>query len=238
MSTLRRQASPSASYRGGSVGLRIGRVVDQGERRDRDRLADPVGEQRPALEHRLTVEGAGQDAEEGGGDPRLEDNGQVRRAGLAGAEQAGGPQHGVGGRLVERQVVGRPADRVAATGLGVGPLAGDGVGRDVAAGPAGAAEDPGAGGHGRFTRRVAPVRRLDLADARIAGPYQALELEGGVDLRSVGNGASSSRHRSSSAAATPSGTARPRCSSGVPKPALSRASARVSATTSSSSDPA
>ncbi len=56
-------------------------------------------------------------------------------------------------------------------------------------------------------------------------------------LSAVAVAATSSRHRSSSTASTPSGPARPACSSGVEKAALSRASTRVAATREGSSDP-
>jgi hypothetical protein len=57
-------------------------------------------------------------------------------------------------------------------------------------------------------------------------------------LSAVGTSARPAGHRSSSAGATPSGSARPLCSSGSPNTALSRASASASSTTASSSVPA
>ncbi len=92
-----------------------------------------------------------------------------------------------------------------------------------------------------------------IADSPLESPYSAIStprMRGSAaftarsssrassTLRSAGNWARSSRYRSRSTGSTPSGDTRPRNSSTVPKAALSRASARVSATMESSSEAA
>ena len=67
----------------------IGGIVDEREQRRGDRLADPVGERRPALEHRLAVERARHDAQQGGGHARLEHQGD-HAAGRLDRARAGG----------------------------------------------------------------------------------------------------------------------------------------------------
>ena len=162
----------------GPVGQRVGRVVDQGQRRRADLLAQPLGEERPALEHGFTRQGARDDPQQHRRHPRVEHDGEVGRAGLGGAQEPGRPVDGVGGRLLQVELVGLPSDRVPAAGLGVAPLAGDGVGREMAHRPAGGGGDPGGAGDGSLHAGVAVVGRLHLPDTGIPGTDPLLELEG------------------------------------------------------------
>ena len=92
-----------AVVRLGAERARVGGVVDEGEQRRGDHLADAVGERRPALQHRLAVEHAADDPEDRGGHPRLEHERDPLGGGLGRAEQAGGAEDGVVGRLVDRR---------------------------------------------------------------------------------------------------------------------------------------
>ena len=86
---------------------------------DADLLAEAVGEQRAALQHGLAVERVAEDAEELGGDPRVEHHGHPLGAGAARPEQAGGPLGGVGGGTCDVEIGEVPTDREAEPGLGV-----------------------------------------------------------------------------------------------------------------------
>ena len=98
ISTLRRAARPSPSmsvavYACGLVGSSTSVTSGDGHL-----LAEAVGEQRAALQHRLAVERAADDAEELGGDVRVEHDGEPLARRLGGAEQPGGPLGGVARR--------------------------------------------------------------------------------------------------------------------------------------------
>ena len=116
----------------GAERARVGGVVDEGEQRRRDRLADAVGERRPALQHRLAVEHPADDPEDGRRHARLEHQREPLRGGLGGAEEAGGAQHGVVGRLVDGQVGDLASDRQAAGDLRLAVLHGEGLHHQVA----------------------------------------------------------------------------------------------------------
>ena len=151
--------------------------------------------------------------------------------GLGGAEQAGGALHGVVGGLVDVELVGadgrprrrsrsasrRPAEASACT---VEPARVSA--RDATA-------DAGAGGDRRLADAVAVRSRLarrvmrgSPAEVPASSSMRELDLVGRWGQRRARRG-----QRSRSAASTPSGSARPRNSSGVPNCALSRASARA-----------
>ena len=163
MSTLRRVARPSPSVSvavkaRGSVGSST-RVSDGGA----DLLAEAVGEQRPALQHGLAGERAAEDAEELGGDLRVEHDGDPLAGGLGGAEQAGGP---VGRRRPRpRRRRGRrargPTEKPKPVWVSP-PSLGQHVGGDVAGGLAAGGADAGGGDHGArrpARRRTRPPRR-------------------------------------------------------------------------------
>ncbi len=182
MRTLRRVARPSPSVCDGGVGERVGGIVDEREHRRGDLVAQPVGEQRAALQHGLAVHGAGQDPDELGRDVGVEDDGHAAARGLDGAEQAGGPLGGVGRGRVDVELGRLTADREAEAGLGVAVVGGERVGAHVAGGVAPGGPDAGGGDHHALAHAVGVVGRLDAADARVGRADGPLELEGQRDL--------------------------------------------------------
>ncbi len=117
MSTLRRQASPSAFEGGCAVGPRIGRIIHQRQSGVADLLTDPTGEEGAALGHRLTGQRSGHDAEQGGRHAAVEhDRGAARRS-LGRTQKTNGPGHGVLARPLGDEPIEAPAHAVAPTGL-------------------------------------------------------------------------------------------------------------------------
>ena len=179
---MRRVARPSPSWVSAPERRGVGGVVDQREQRRGDLLAHPVGERRPALEHRLAVERAGDDAEQGRRHPRLEHQGDRAAGGLDRAQQAGGALGRVVGGLGEVDVGGLAAHRHAVAGLGLVAVLGQRLHRQVADGRAPGHGDAGGGRHRPLARAVAPLRDAHADDARVAGLDGPLELERQVDL--------------------------------------------------------
>ena len=160
MSTLRRQARPSASCvdapkERASVGSST-RTSDA----DGDLLAHPVGEQRTALGDRLARQRRGHHGEQGRGHPGIEHDGAAARARLGGAEHPGGALHGVGDGLVEVELARAPG------GARTRPRSGCrrpprrwSRPPTLAHRAPGRGGDPGRRGHGRFGRRCRRSRR-------------------------------------------------------------------------------
>src|SRR5204862_6717413 len=101
---------------------------------------------------------------------------------LLGAQQASGPHNGVATGPIEVEVARAPAHGVAAAAHGLVALARQGVGAHRAARTPVAGGDAVTAGHGRLHAAVAVAGVGHLADARVAGPDPALELEGELYL--------------------------------------------------------
>ena len=115
MMVVERVANPSASTGRGGERIRVGRVVDERQRRCTDDLAHALGEHRAALEHGIPGEGRADDAQQLCGDERVEYNGQPGRRRFHGPQKAG-RSHGrvVGGlaRIRARTDDGRSNSRI------------------------------------------------------------------------------------------------------------------------------
>ena len=177
--------------------------------------------------------------EDGGRHARLEHEGEPLGRGLGGAEQPGGAQHGVVGRLVDREVGDLAADGQPARDLGLAVLQGERLHHEVArAGPT-PGPDAGAGGDRALAQRVAVHGHAHAADARVAADAWPARARGPWrPCRPWGRRPGPPATGRGRPASTPSGVASPLNSSGSPKVALSRASASASSTTASSSVPA
>ena len=169
-----------------------------------------------------------------GGEPGFEHDSEPLGGHRPGPEQAHRSDHGVGGRLVEIEVVGPEPDRRSRAGVGL--VARRGQGRDPHRAPGGATRpgDAGAGGDGDAAGRVAERGDPHPGDPRVPASTRASRSRASAILRSAGRAATAGSNGSNGTGSTPSGSASPTHSSGSAKAALSRASASVSATTSGS----
>ncbi len=132
---------PLAVVRRRAEGAWVGRVVDEGDRRGGDRLADTAGEERPSLHDGLARQRRRHDAEQGRHDARIEHDGAATRASPS-ARRACGWRAATASSIASSAMSSpgpRPTLKPRA-GLGVGALAGDGV-------------------DGEKGRRTPPVRR-------------------------------------------------------------------------------
>ena len=167
---------------GGAVGERVRRVVDKSQLVDADLFAHAPREKGAALGDLLTRQRAGEDPEQRGRHPAVEDGGYLRAPGLLRPEKTRRAVNGIDCSGVDVEIDRSAADRVAEACLGVVPIAGNGLDEEIAAGAPTRHLDPTGGRDRLFTEAVEVVGGDDLAYSRVSGSNAALEIEGKRNL--------------------------------------------------------
>ena len=161
---------------------RVGGIIDKGDHRVGDDVAESVGEHRAALQHRFTGEGVTDDAEELSGHPRVEHDGEPLAPRLGCPKKPSGAVSRIGGGDGRVELARVAADREPETGLGLAVGFGERVHGDVATGLAGRSGDTRRGGNRRLVRTVDVFGRLDTRDPGVGCKRRPLELDRQGDL--------------------------------------------------------